>query len=101
GGWINGSPCSARGSSRKKGDASAIGWIAEQTSWRNPGSVSSADRVPPPIVTAASRTSTNRPARASATAAPSPLGPDPTTIASYRPALIPGLLAADSCYRNE
>ena len=34
--------------SRRNGEATASGWIAEQTSWTNPGSVSSADRMPPP-----------------------------------------------------
>src|SRR5205823_3959179 len=61
----------------------AIGWTAEQTSWTNPGSVSAADRAPPPIVSFASTTSTARPRRARATAAASPFGPDPTTTASY------------------
>jgi hypothetical protein len=58
------------------------GWIAEQTSWRKPGSVSSALRVPPPIASLASRTRTDRPAWASVTAAASPLGPAPRTTAS-------------------
>ena len=56
------SPCSARGSSRRNGDPSAIGCIAEQTSWTKPGRVSSAERIPPPIVSFASSTSTDRPA---------------------------------------
>ena len=60
---------------RRNGEASASGWIAEQTSWRKPGSVSSAVRVPPPIVAAASSTSTERPAWASAIAAARPFGP--------------------------
>lgn len=55
--------------------------MAAQTSCTNPGSVSSAERVPPPIVSARSRTRTDTPARASATAPASPLGPEPTTIA--------------------
>ena len=58
------------------------GWIAEQTSWTKPGSVSSAVRIPPPTVSAASSTSTERPARASTIAAASPFGPAPTTTAS-------------------
>ena len=33
---------------RKNGELSAAGWTAEPTSWRNPGSVSSAVRTPPP-----------------------------------------------------
>ncbi len=57
--------------------------MAEQTSWTKPGSVSSALRVPPPTVSAASTTSTERPASASVTAADSPFGPAPTTTASY------------------
>ena len=48
---------------------------AEQTSCTKPGSVSSAERAPPPIVSLASSTSTERPARASAIAAASPFGP--------------------------
>ena len=67
---------------RKNGEAAASGWIAEQTSCMKPGSVSSSERTPPPIVSAASRTSTERPARASSIAAASPFGPDPTTTAS-------------------
>ena len=62
--------------------ATAIGWIAEQTSWQKPGSVSSAVRIPPPTVSAASSTCTERPARASTIAAASPFGPAPTTTAS-------------------
>src|SRR5687767_10118441 len=54
----------------------------EQTSCTKPGSVSSAERTPPPIVSAASCTSTSRPARASVIAAASPFGPEPTTTAS-------------------
>ena len=38
----------------KNGEAMVSGRIVEQTSWRNPGSVSSAVRVPPPAVGAAS-----------------------------------------------
>ena len=67
---------------RKNGDATPSGWIAEQTSWTKPGSVSSAERVPPPTVSAASSTRTESPARASTIAAASPFGPEPTTIAS-------------------
>ena len=59
-----------------------IGWTAEQTSWTKPGSVSSAERVPPPISSSASRTSTSRPFRASSIAAARPFGPEPITIAS-------------------
>src|SRR6266550_2381101 len=57
--------------------------MAEQTSCMKPGRVSSIEREPPPMVSLASRTSTDRPARANVIAAASPLGPAPTTIASY------------------
>src|SRR5437867_2797817 len=73
----------SRGSCLKKCDAAPSGWMAEQTSWTNPGSVSSADLEPPPTVAAASSTSTERPDRAISTAAARPFGPDPTTTASY------------------
>src|SRR6266566_301142 len=59
--------------------------MAEHTSWRNPGSVSSAVRVPPPIVSCASMTRTERPAWASVTAAARPFGPAPITTASSVP----------------
>ena len=59
------------------------GCTAEQTSWTNPGRVSSAERVPPPTVSAPSTTSTERPAWARVMAAARPLGPAPTTTASY------------------
>ena len=81
-GWTSSSPCSASGSSRRNGEASGCGWTAEQMSWTKPGSVSSAERDPPPIVSAASSTRTERPARARAMAAASPFGPAPTTTAS-------------------
>src|SRR5690606_14579614 len=48
---------------------------------RKPG-VNSSVRAPPPIPLAASRTTTLRPARASVTAATSPLCPPPMTIAA-------------------
>ena len=48
----------------------------------NPGSVSSSDRVAPPIVVSASKTRTERPARARVMAAARPLGPEPITTAS-------------------
>src|ERR687898_1490226 len=51
-------------------------------SWMNPGSVSSADRQPPPMVAPASMTWTDRPARASVIAAASPFGPAPMITAS-------------------
>jgi len=64
------------------GEAAAIGWIAEQMSCTKPGSVDSALRVPPPMVSSASWTRTRSPARASSMAAESPFGPLPTTTAS-------------------
>lgn len=66
---------------RKNGDESAAGCTAEHTSWRNPGSVSGDVRTPPPMVAAASSTRASYPARASATAADSPFGPLPITVA--------------------
>src|SRR6266567_9453174 len=48
----------------------------------NPGSVSSADRAPPPTVSRASKTQTDQPARAISMAAAKPFGPEPTTTAS-------------------
>src|SRR3954468_16014204 len=59
--------------------------MAEQMSCTKPGKVSSAERLPPPIVSRASTTSTERPARASVIAAARPFGPAPTTIASRGP----------------
>jgi hypothetical protein len=56
--------------------------MAEQMSWVKPGRVSSADRQPPPMVSAASKTMTLRPVRAISIAAARPFGPEPTTIAS-------------------
>ena len=53
-GWTSSTPRAARSSEAKNGEASVSGRIVEQTSWRNPGSVSSAVRVPPPAVGAAS-----------------------------------------------
>src|SRR5215216_6378693 len=85
GGWIHSRPCSSSGSVRKNGEAYPRGCMAEPRSWTNPGSVSSAERVPPPTVSSASSTATERPARASSTAAASPFGPAPTTTASYAP----------------
>src|SRR5215207_1785008 len=82
GGSTSSSPCWARGNSLKQREACASGWIAEQTSWTNPGSVSSAERTPPPTVSTASTTRTERPAWASVIAAASPLGPEPTMTAS-------------------
>ncbi len=76
------SPWRSRSTERMNGEAVAIGWKAEQWSWRTPGTVSSDVRVPPPISSAASMTVTFRPLRASSTAPASPLGPAPTTQAS-------------------
>src|SRR6266508_3232375 len=81
-GSIHSSPSSSRRSVLKKGDAFAIGWIAEQTSCTKPGSVSSAERAPPPISSFASYTATEWPARAIWMAAARPFGPAPTTTAS-------------------
>src|SRR5438445_7812999 len=61
--------------------------MALHTSWTKPGSVNSADRIPPPIVGDASKTATERPDWARVIAAASPLGPVPTTTASYRSAI--------------
>src|SRR5947207_14409658 len=67
----------------KNGEPAASGCTAEQTSCKKPGSVSSAERAPPPIVAFASQTTTEHPARASVIAAARPFGPEPTTTASY------------------
>ena len=48
------SPWRSRSTERMNGEAVAIGWKAEQWSWRTPGTVSSDVRVPPPISSAAS-----------------------------------------------
>ena len=72
----------------EEGRSPASGWIALHTSCTNPGRVSSAERIPPPTVGAASKRATDRFALASVMAAASPLGPLPTTTASYRSALI-------------
>src|SRR5215472_8756684 len=47
-----------------------------------PGRVSSAERTPPPAVSAPSSSSTDQPACANLIAAARPLGPEPTTMAS-------------------
>ena len=49
-GWTSSTPCAAQSTVRKNGEATVSGTIVEHTSWRNPGSVSSWVRVPPPIV---------------------------------------------------
>ncbi len=81
-GWAHSRPWSERGSVRKNGEAAASGCTAEHTSCVTPGIVSSADMAPPPARSAASITSTERPARAMVIAAASPFGPAPTTTAS-------------------
>ena len=65
----------------KAGEPAPSGCSAEQWSCTMPGRNSSAERAPPPTVSCASRTCTSSPARASTTAAVSPLGPLPTTVA--------------------
>ena len=57
-GATHSSPCARSGSDLKKGETTAKGCTAEQTSCTNPGSVSSAERHPPPTVSAASKTIT-------------------------------------------
>ncbi len=56
--------------------------MAEHTSWTKPGRVRAALRVPPPIVSAPSRTTTERPASAQVMAAANPFGPAPPTTPS-------------------
>jgi hypothetical protein len=53
-GSTSSTPRAAQSTVRKNGDAATSGTIDEHTSWRNPGSVSSMVRVPPPIVGARS-----------------------------------------------
>src|SRR5947209_20351363 len=53
-----------------------------------PGRVSWAERAAPPIVSFAATSRVDRPARASVMAADSPLGPAPTTTASYAGAVM-------------
>ena len=48
-GHSHSSPCRSRSSDRRNGDPTAIGWVAEQSSWSSPGTVSSLVRVPPPM----------------------------------------------------
>ena len=67
---------------RRRASRCRAGATAEQGSWRKPGRVSSSVRAPPPTVSMASNTATEKPRRASSTAAVSPLGPAPTTTAS-------------------
>ena len=64
----------------------AIGWKAEQWSCSRPGRIASLVRVPPPISSAASSTVTcDARAGPGPTAAASPFGPLPTTIAVLMP----------------
>jgi hypothetical protein len=94
-GWIHSRPCSPSGSVLKNGEAYPRGCMAEPRSWTKPGSVTSAERVPPPTVSSASSTATERPPLASSTAAARPFGPAPTTTASYAPRSVtrPGVVA--------
>ena len=101
GGWIHSTPCSASGTERMNGEASRAGGSREQVSWRNPGSVSSSVRSPPPIVSRPSSTSTERPARASTIAAARPFGPEPTTIASCTLLTLPARLSRGLLARLE
>src|SRR5262249_48390762 len=66
----------------KKGDNAAMGWIAEQTSCKKSGNVSSSVLAPPPRRSDRPSTQTESPARPSSPAALSPFGPPPTTTAS-------------------
>jgi hypothetical protein len=76
-------PRAGRSNAARKGDASASGCTAEQMSWETPlNSGSGSVRAPPPRVGCASKTCTDRPARAQMTAAANPLGPLPTTVTS-------------------
>ena len=81
-GWTQDRPNRSQRQVPQHGEPAAKGWTAAHESCRNPGSVSSSVRAPPPAVSAASTTSTVRPAWARVTAAVSPFGPAPTTIAS-------------------
>jgi hypothetical protein len=74
---------------RKKGESRPIGWIAEHRSCRKPGSVSSAVRTPPPIASAASKTSTREPCPLQRERAREPFGPEPTTIAPVTGRFLP------------
>src|SRR5262249_18337112 len=73
---------SGSGKELKKGDSAAMGWVAEQTSCKKSGKVSSSARAPPPRRSDPSSTQTESPARPSSTAALSPFGPPPTITAS-------------------
>ena len=78
--------------------------LRSTTSWTNPGKVSAAERAPPPMVSCASSTSTERPVCATVIAAANPFGPEPTTMASYSVWLdemgtLPTMRAGDSCQR--
>ena len=84
-------PAAARGRTARP---AASGCTAEQTSWTKPGRVSSAERQPPPTVSARLEHRTDRPARARVMAAARPFGPAPTTTAS-RPRQVSRRLAGD------
>lgn len=75
-------PYLSSGRARNAGELMPSGCAAEHGSWRKPGRVSSSVRAPPPTVPRASKTATEKPRRASSTAAVSPFGPAPTTTAS-------------------
>ena len=78
--------------SRNAADARASGSAVAHQSWVNPPSpVSCPLRRPPPNSSAASTSSTFRPASASVTAPISPFGPDPTTTASNPSAWLTGV----------
>ena len=53
-GWTSSTPRAARSIDRKNGEIDVSDMIVEQTSCLKPGSVSSAVRIPPPAVGAAS-----------------------------------------------
>ena len=68
-------PWAARSMSAKAGEASRSGWTAEQTSWRNPGRVSSAVRQPPPGSSGGLVDVDRQAGPGQVSAATSPLGP--------------------------
>src|SRR5579863_8519345 len=63
-----------------------------------PGKVSSIEREPPPMVSFASNTITDRPVRAIVMAAARPFGPPPTTTASYVDALTIFVILCFLCF---
>ena len=66
-----------QGKRRKNGEPTPRGWIAEQTSWTKPGRVSSVGAQATADRSAASSTSTDRPARARSWRRPARSGPSP------------------------